>query len=1351
MNSKLAVYIITVFILQFNNILFSQNQIPFFRLGTAQGLSQSTIFCSFQDTKGYIWFGTAEGLNRYDGYNFKVFRHNIKDSTSLGSNDILSLTEDATGNIWLGTRTKGVSILNTKTLKFDNSINHFNNIDLSNTSISTLIKDKNNNIWFSTYGKGLFKKDFITGKIKKIEANKYSTESISAAFLDKKGNVWFGNRKMELLKVDRNENIVGFTILKSNDISNAYIIGITEGNSENIYLTINGFGLFSLNPTLNEIKNVLHFKGIVGGENNMKAIVKTDANDLLVTTDNGLLIIPNENIAQSYLQKANSSRRFALSTHALMSAMIDKNKNLWIGTWEGGINVNYKKQPIFTLLRHEPGVLNGPLERKITSVAANDNKIWLGTNIGLSEYNRDVQTWKHYNELQLSGNDVNSMKYDAEGDLFVSVYQRKLNVIFKDYRIKQYNLDNEQPNDEPTSISCFGNEKNGKMWIGTHNSGVFLFDKKSGKSTSLKRQFPKIEWNFSITCVFQDSKNRLWIGTFADGLYELNLNTNSHKVFKSGAKSYKIIDDHIQAILQNKKGEIWVGTNGGGLNLFNEKAENFISYLEQDGLPNNTIKAMVEDATGKLWLSTNQGMSGFDISKKEFKNYNEADGLQGKEFGRGVGTINNKGELFFGGINGLSYFNPKDLKYNQKSFPKIIFTDLKLFNKTVEIGQKGSPLAKDISLINELTLNHNQSVFSIDFLVLDFQQLKNYQYAYKLDGFDKDWNYIGNLRSATYTNIPEGNYIFKVKATNNSGEWGNNISQIKLVILPPWYKSTWAYLFYCIALFMSLYFWRRIISIRENLLAEAKIQRIEANKIKELDIAKTNFFTNISHEFRTPLTLIISPLQQLMQGKAPESNDIGTQHNIILKNALRLQRLINQILDISKLEAGNLKLEVSKNDLNEFLNSIALSFKVLASQNEIEYLVNIKLNQRYCFFDKDIIEKITYNLLSNAFKFTPKGGIISFLAEVKNGNLKLQVNDTGIGMDPETIAHIFDRFYQAKGKKERKSIGSGIGLSLTKELIELHMGSIEVVSSPNNGSNFSVEIPVTADKFDLIQIKEDFNFTPENLPTYFENQNLPNQEIVLENDSPLLLIVEDNDELREYIIGLFEKNYKILEAPNGKIGLEMAVENLPDLIISDYMMPIMDGGELCKAIKTDERTSHIPFIMLTSKQNTATINSSYENGVNDYIIKPFNVTALVKKVNNIIRSRELLKQKFGKAIDPIPENYLQNETEEKFFAKIIEIINVNIEDTAFDVSKLENQLNMSKMQLYRKLKGVSNLGPNEFIRNIRLKKSMTLLKTTNQNISEIAYSVGFSDPAYFTRCFRKEFGKAPTEYINRKV
>jgi signal transduction histidine kinase/ligand-binding sensor domain-containing protein/DNA-binding response OmpR family regulator len=1320
-----------------------QETMPFYRVGTFQGLSQSTVFCMYQDRQGFLWFGTAEGLNRYDGYSFKVYRHVLNDSTSLASNEIIAINEDDQGNIWVGTRTAGLSILNVHTQLFANNTKPMH---LGKGSVNVILNDKQGNMWLHSSTLGLVKINNATQKLEILKPRAKAELGISCAKVISNGNILLGTERFEILRFQHSKYIGAINIPHISGLGNGYISGIEMLNAQSLVVSTSSDGLFVVDWPSGQSKSIFYKKGTLGGVNNIKAVLKNAENKILAPTDNGLLVFDPNNWPKYAFHEANSLRRFALSTKALLSILIDKNQNTWLGTWEGGLNVNYQKEPPFKLLRQETGQLNGPLERKITSVAAQGSHIWIGSNSGLSHFERQKNTWTHLGASQLSGADINALRIDGSGHLFVSPYQGNLSIILaKTQQIKQYNFKKVRTN-ALASMSTFCPAANGKMWIGTNSSGVYLFDKNTGKFDPLKNRFTKLNVN-GVTAILEDKNKQLWIGTNAYGLYKVDLQKGKILQFLANKNvANSLGDNHILSLAQDAKGAVWVGTNGAGLCLFDATHENFKGFSAIDGLPNNTIKSIVEDKAGILWLSTNLGLCSFDPATKHVKKYTEADGIQGKEFGRNVGAKNEYGELFFGGTNGLSYFLPSQLKTPQSQIPKIVFTDFKVFNKPVSLSDKNSPIKTDITLAKTISLKYDQAMFTIDFSALDFQQLKNYQYAYMLEGFDKTWNEIGTQRSASYTNMHEGSYVFKVRSTDNYGQWVNNEANIQIYISPPWYRSLWAYLMYTFCLGLALYVWRRIIIVREKLQTDARIQRIEAKKIKELDLAKTNFFTNISHEFRTPLTLIISPLQQIMHevNQNISWQDMQQKHSLILKNAQRLLRLINQILDVSKLEAGSMKLQVSKSDVVEFLNAIAIGVGPLAKAKNIHFVVNIHCKLRYVFFDKDILEKITYNLLSNAFKFCPEGGKVVLEAFLQEKVLFVHVKDNGEGIGNEAIAHVFDRFYQDESHRSSQRIGTGIGLALSKELATLHKGHLDVESTLGQGSVFTLSIPVSYDSFDPIQVRESFSADTPLIENSFEQAPFSSTEILLEANASTLLVVEDNDELREYLASLFDKKYKVLLAKDGQEGLDIAIAQIPDLI-SDLMMPQLDGSQLCQAIKTDERCSHIPFIMLTSKQAVASVNASFENGADDYIIKPFDSNILLKKVQNILATRmRLLKKR--EAIVPNATSAIQS-PDERFMLKINQIIAQNIHDAAFDVSSLEEQLSMSKMQLYRKLRAICNKAPIEIIKQVRLEKAVQLFRESNLNISEVSYAIGYNDPAYFAKVFKKEYGKAPSDFL----
>jgi signal transduction histidine kinase/DNA-binding response OmpR family regulator len=673
-----------------------------------------------------------------------------------------------------------------------------------------------------------------------------------------------------------------------------------------------------------------------------------------------------------------------------------------------------------------------------------------------------------------------------------------------------------------------------------------------------------------------------------------------------------------------------------------------------------------------------------------------------------------------------------------------------LFNKPVSIGED-SPLEQDISVTEEIVFKSSQNVFAIDYVALDFQQLKNNQYAYIMEGFDKDWNYVGKQRTASYTNLNPGTYTFKVKATNNDGVWNEKPAEIQVVVLPPWYRTWWAFFLYAMMLVAALVFLRRVIEMRERFKSDLRLKEKEKEQIRELDKLKTNFFTNISHEFRTPLTLIISPLERFFAENPDLPEKQKSQFKLIHRNAKQLLKLINQLLDLSKLEAGKFTPEISQSDIVEFLEKITFSFKNLAEQKQIDLTFVTEPKQLMAFYDADILEKVVTNLLSNAFKYTPEKGKIEVSLEPTyqlDGQLdkvQILVKDTGSGISPQHISNIFNRFYQIQESTQPQIVGTGVGLALCKELILLHRGDISVASIPQEGSTFKVILPASASSFERSWIKETTKEIGIETLTVLKKTVPKNDKSSINSEKPIVLIAEDNEELREYIKEVLSDNFEVLEADNGKLAWEKALNYIPDLIISDWMMPELTGVEFCGLVKENVKTSHIPVIILTSKSNNESKIVGWEVGADDYITKPFNANLLEVRVKNLLEIRRKLRERFTQEVEIQPKEITLNTADEHFLERAIRTVEENIDNPAFDIQQLESELKMSNMQLYRKLKSLTNLSGNEFIRNIRLKRAVQLLETESYTVSEIAYKVGFNDPSYFTRIFKKEYGKSPSE------
>jgi signal transduction histidine kinase/ligand-binding sensor domain-containing protein/DNA-binding response OmpR family regulator len=1338
-------------------------QLRFDRIGNQQGLSQSTVLKAFQDKKGFIWFATRDGLNKYDGYGFTVYRHIFNDPNSISSGNVTCMTEDVEGNLWIGTSDGGVNKLDHNSGKFVHFKQTNDGKDISELNVSSIVSTKDNKVWVATYEYGLVEFDNTKQTIKwrLIETRPISTNEISQLYQDRLGNLMLGGAFGVITQIDNKNKTHSFKIENSFNPKKNQISCFFENTRGDILIGTRGNGLYKIDLHTRKITQLLYNPTQIDRDNLIMSLAYDQDGTLWVGTDSGVILIKNDDFKNPIHLQSNPDSETGLSSHAIQGILVDRENNVWIGTWEAGLNVHYSNSNKFRLFRHRANSTEGLLRDKVTSIVCEDNnKVWIGSNSGLTLLDRRVNTFKYFikdptNSAISNYNDINFLFKDKDKDIIVLTWGGGMRILQKG--TNQFVNYNYEKSGFSPYLTCIGDSKiPNKLWIGMQEEGLLLFDKITGKfSPIIDLNIKEILAHIHVNSVLEDSNGILWIGSYNTGIYNYDPKTGKINHFQQSEKEGSIKGNHVFQIIEDSKKRIWVATNGGGFCLFQPQKNNYKTWTMLDGLPNNTVKGILEDNQHTLWLATNQGLANFNIEKNTFKNYSQADGLQGSEFLINAYTKNDAGEMFFGGTGGMNVFYPDSLRENPK-VPKVYITGLRLFNKPVSIGQKDSPLQNDIISTKTLEFKASQNVFSIEYTALDFQKFKNNQYAYMLEGFDEDWNYVGTQRIASYTNLSAGEYTFKVKASNNDGIWNPQETTIKIIILPPLYKSWWAFLIYGCLILGSIYALRRVIQVREGFKSDIRLQEIEKQQIQELDRLKTNFFTNISHEFRTPLTLIISPLEKYLSDNIDISEASRKRTESVYRNAKQLQKLINQLLDLSKLEAGRLTPEITQSDLAEFTENITNSFQDLAEQKKITLKYCASETQLMAYFDGDIVEKIVTNLLSNAFKFSKEGGEISVILSTKpfdNENVILKVSDTGIGISPEHLPNIFNRFYQVHDSHQPQLVGTGVGLSLCKELAEIHRGEILVNSKIGEGTTFSLYLPIAKKAYDIQWIRE--TLIPHEtsaIPLVNLVQNTENQEFKeLNLDSSILLIAEDNEDLRNYIKEIFMDKFQILEAENGQEALKLAQENIPDLIISDWMMPIMTGVELCESVKTNPKISHIPIIILTSKSSNESKQIGLETGADDYITKPFNANLLEVRVKNILENRKKLRELFGKSAQVKYKEIALNSSDEHFLIRVVKIVEQNLDNLNLDISFLEDELKMSNMQLYRKLKSLTNLSGNEFIKNVRLKKAVQLLESENFSVSEIAYKVGFNDPSYFTRMFKKEFGKTPSEYLERSL
>ena len=1002
----------------------------------------------------------------------------------------------------------------------------------------------------------------------------------------------------------------------------------------------------------------------------------------------------------------------------------------------------------------------------------------------------------------MQNNKVRSIYRDSDGDMWIGT---KMGGMLSKFNLNDFSFTNykHNPND-PLSISddyilCITEDRPGFIWVGTLRGGLNLFDKKRGKVIVYKNNPDdqnSIADNGGIFVIFKNDDGKLWIGgntpcldvfdpinmTFkhyskgtnnffsgaarviikdkggviwigtTKGLVKYNKETDDFSSYVNDSKNHTSISNNdIYCICEDSSERFWIGTKYG-LNLMNRKEGKFTVFSTKNGLPSNAITGILEDRHGNLWLSTLNGLSKFNPVTYKFRNYTIEDGLQSNEFPPYVQCCKtNTGEMLFGGNYGFNLFDPDKITDNP-IIPKVYFTNFFISNNPVPIADKNSVLQKHISHSSTISLDHTQTTFSIEYVALSYTSPEKNIYAYKMDGLEKNWNYVGAKRMATYNYLDAGKYTFRVKAANSDGVWNETSTSIQIIILPPWWKTWWAYIFYIIVLTSVLLFFRYYSIARYRLKVALNAERIEAKRILELNKMKLQFFTNIAHEFRTPLTLISGPIDYFLELQTKWHSEKDKKYLAMMKrNVDRLLLLINNVMDIRKVNSGLMYISVKNDDIIRFVKSIANTFNFKAERKNITYKTIFEPTSYNGWFDSEVIDKIVFNLLSNAFKFTPDNGEISIVTTIVSGEsgdlVRIIVKENGVGISKEHQDKIFDQFYQADNQMGNVS-GSGIGLALVKELVVLMKGTINLESETGRGSSFTVTLPVGNEilKFGEHSSKINTQVEPE---IECPEISLETKQLSTGNskEKQLILIVEDDLDMLMYISNILQEKYTTICANNGRSGITLAIEHVPDVIVSDIMMPEINGLEMCKILRTDERTSHIPVIMLTAKTTEQNQIDGLQIGADEYITKPFNAKILQLKIRNIFESRHRLHKRFANEINIKPSEITMNQRDEQFISHAVELIDKNLSNADYQIGDLARDIGMEQSGLHKKLKALVNESPGDFIRIVRLKKATQLLITGNFTVSEVAYQVSFNDPKYFGKVFKKQLGKTPSDFF----
>jgi ligand-binding sensor domain-containing protein/signal transduction histidine kinase/DNA-binding response OmpR family regulator len=1343
------------FILLFGcrSAIAQKDKISFKHLTVEDGLSQSSVLSIAQDSMGFMWFGTKDGLNKYNTRNFEIYKREKGNRSSLSSGqNINALITDRKGNLWVGTQ-KGLN----KYLPESNSFKHYlykanNHKSISHNIIRSLFEDNKGQIWIGT-DSGLNKLNtddtftrFLPGR---GNVPGLAHHLVKAIYQDHEGAMWVGTVN-GLTKIDIRNGKYQFQSyfhkkddpesLIDNDISVVF-----EDLRHNLWVGTHNNGLELFDRKRQVFKHFLSRKGDANSiSSNVIRRIKT-ANDgkLWISTLHGINVLDLDNFKFSVLNH-NPEDPLSLNHNSIYDILQDATGSMWVGTYFGGVNFFHTNATPFREYKTSLGK-NGISSNVVSAIVEDkDHNLWIGTEAeGLNYYDRasgKFTSFKHDTEKanSLSSNLVKAISIARNGEVWIGTYEGGLDVYQPATKtFRHYKPDYADPKALNSSrIVCLLHDSNNRLWIGTRAQGIFIYNEKENNFSPYSNSSNHHELKF-LRYFFEDSRKNIWIATNA-GTYILDPVSNKTRAFTVSDKSLKF--DDINTICEDAHGIIWLGSYEDGLIRYNPVKKTIRSYTSKDGLPSNVVLGILEDEKRNLWISTDNGLAKFD--RKVFKTYTIEDGLPGNVFNYNSFYKDSKGEFFFGGFNGLVSFFPEQIREN-KRIPKVVFTRLRLFNKTVVIGDESDLLKQNISLTREITFSHAQNIFSIEFAVLNYIKSEKNQYAYKLEGLDKGWNYVTSP-VATFYNLPSGTYKLLIKGSNNDGVWTSQPQQIIIHINPPFWKTWWAYLIYALFLSAILFLIFRFLWIRALLRKEHEVYQM-----------KMDFFTNVSHEIRTPLTLIIGPLEHLIND-TKEYPRINRRLLTVKKNAGRLTRLVNELMDFRKQEAGKMTLNISPENIVEFAKEIYLSFQYLAIRHHIDYQFVSSEDHIEVFFDPGQLEKVFFNLLSNAFKFTPEFGLIILTVNrVENGCVEITVVDNGKGIPEESRDKLFTNFYQVKDPLSRNS-GTGIGLALSKRIAALHHGDLLLLPDAPLAEK---ELKTC---FCLILRTGSSHFKKEELASQFVNVEnpvlyqlpqelgeLPDEEGVEEKadeDSITLLIVEDNREIRDFIKQSLKSFYVIIEAEDGAQGAELAREKIPDIIVSDVMMPVMDGLEMCRVLKTDLRTSHIPIILLTARSGNIHEVSGLKTGAEAYITKPFSIDVLQLNINNLLTLQSNMRRKFSQQITLQPSNVLIESTDEEFLNKIMGIIEQNFSVDEFNVNILASDVGMSTPILYKKIKALTGLTVNNFIKSVRLKRAAQLLKQNTYTVYEIAYMVGFSDSKYFSKEFTKQFGRTPSDY-----
>lgn len=1360
-----GLFLITLFSLPIFS--FAQSQIKFEQLTLEDGMSQSTVNSICQDSRGFMWIGTDDGLNRYDGYRFTVYKHEQSDPQSLSHNYILSIFEDRLGALWIGTQ-GGLNRFDRKTERFSHYKHYPGNPEsLSHNIVTAICEDQAGDLWIGTEdGLDKFGREKETFSHCQHDPNRpesLSSNTIRTIYEDRQGALWIATQD-GLDKFDREKGTFSHFRHDPDDLrslSRNDVRSIFEDRQGVLWVGTWGGGLNKFDAKRETFSHYRHDPDNPWSlsDNIIYSIYEGRQGQLWIGTSGGLNSFDREKEAFAH-HLHDPSDPLSLSNNSVHSICESQSGLLWFGTLNR-LNIYDRKKEAFNHYWHDPNNSNSLGSNSVSSIYEGQSGIiWIGTSDGgLDKFDRQKGTFSHYRHdpnqpNSLSNNRVRSVYEDRSGTLWVGTYGGLNQFDRATGAFKHYMHDP----DNPQSISnnrvwSILEDHLGTLWIGTYN-GFNRFDRQKGTFTVYLHDpdDPQSLSNNYVRTIYESPSGTLWFGT-QGGLNRFDREKEAFTCFQHDPNQPgSLSDNYVRSIYESRQGVLWVGTQSG-LNRFDRNNGAFKTYREKDGLPNGVIYGIVEDRKGYLWLSTNMGLARFDPENEVFRNYDVNDGLQSNEFNGGAYCKTRNGEILFGGVKGFNLFHPDDI-IDTSAVPPVVFTAFRRYN-TAQAGER--PIEeKGISEKREVTLSYQDNILVFEFSALVYGRAAKTAYACQLEGFSDSWMNLGTENKVTFTNLDPGAYRLKVKAANMDGIWSAHPAELKVTILPPWWQTWLAYFIYLV-LFLGIIY----ASYRFQL--QRKMEQQEAKRLREIDQLKTRLYTNITHEFRTPLTVVLG-----MSDLIEEFLDKRTYGRIketvalIKRNSNSLLNLINQLLDLAKLESGNLKLQLVQGDVVRYLQFLTESYQSYADSKQIRLTFYKEIPELAMAYDPDKLLIIVSNLLSNALKFTPEGGKVILhvnASDNKNGrSLIIKVRDTGIGIDESILPRIFDRFYQAPanaqegGRGGGEGAGTGIGLALTKDLVQLMGGHIKAKSRLGEGTEFSVALPAVYNPEMPMAVEARAEVLKEKTNVFLpaiSDQSLEEESGGGLLQKPLALIVEDNPDIVTYLKTCLQQDYQLAVAQNGEEGENKAIELIPDIVVSDVMMPKKNGFELCDVLKRHPFTSHIPIILLTARATLEDRLTGLEHGADAYLKKPFHKDELLIRLRKLIETRKNLQQRFLSLDKQPPATDRSMQFEDAFLQKMRRVVEKNLSDPDFDSARLCREIGMSRSQIYRKLMALTGQPASHFIRSIRLHRAKDMLLTDKLTIAEVAYAVGFRDPSYFSRTFIELFGNSPSTTRNK--